>query len=128
MKGMELPINTLIVIVVAITILLAVIAIFFRVYNPSVNGINLETAKSNACQMLSSLQCSVDTSTIQVSNFDADDDGTKDPGTGFVFGVNEDCKDVVGLEKDNLAALCKCYYGIPNENGCKKTVCGCLAE
>ena len=133
MKGAELPINTLIIIVIGITVLLAAIAIFFGVFNPVRGGVNLETAKSNACQMLTSLGCNVDPNTITISNFDADKDGnTVDAGTenggNVIWTALVACSihnPDDGVYGDNLASLCHCWYGISSEKDCKEKVCGC---
>ena len=126
MKGAELPINTLIIIVIAIAILLAIIAIFYNIYNPSKQGITTETAKNNACQMLASMGCSVDTSTIAINNFDADkdgNDGADEAGSGWDWTASN-CNDLGS--GDNLASLCHCYYGMTSESDCKTKVCRCL--
>lgn len=126
MKGAELPINTLIIIVIALVILIAVIAIFFGVYNPSKEGINLEAAKSNACQMLASMNCGVSPASIIINNFDADKDGTVgDIGT-WTWG--DSCSPSPAADGDNLASLCACQYSInTNDADCRKTVCGCTS-
>jgi len=121
MKGAELPINTLIVIVLGVIILVAVIAIFFGPYFQTAGGVNLETAKSNACNMLASLRCNVNTYTIQINNFDANKDGSKNPGEELAYPPS--CLPAGGY--DNLARLCICYYGITDEDACIHTVCNC---
>ena len=128
MKGAELPINTLIIIVIAIAILLAIIAIFYNIYNPSKQGITTETAKNNACQMLASLGCSVDTNTIQISDFDADkdgNDGADETGSRVLdWSITALCPQAAD-PGDNLASLCHCYYGMTSESDCKTKVCRC---
>jgi len=78
MKGVELPINTLVIVVIALVILIALIALFYGVWAPSVEDIDLESAKNNACQMLISLGCDSEPEEISMSNFDADKDDTSD--------------------------------------------------
>jgi hypothetical protein len=126
MKGIELPISTLIVIVIAMTILLAVIAIFFGVYNPSKEGIEIETAKNNACQMLVSLGCNVHPVSIPVNNFDADKDKTFDPQ----IGTKANCNDPSDADThDSLWSICVCYYGLEQTDDgadkCKTQICNC---
>ena len=82
MKGMEMPISTIVIIVIVLIVLLAVIAMFFGVWNPGVSGISLEAAKDSACQRLVSIGC-VDTTQIVVNDFDADRDGTLDEGPSW---------------------------------------------
>jgi len=127
MKGIELPISTLIIIIVCIAVLLAIIMFFFGGYNPTRNAVNLETARSIACQKLTSMSCNVNPETIQVADFDADKNGNMNNlGTGSTGKC--DGSDQPG---DNLLMLCKCYYGIDDpvqstrEQNCKEKVCNC---
>ena len=120
MKGMELPVNTLIILVIAIIVLIAIVAFFWGVYDPSKQGMNLETAKTNACMMLNNLGCGVDTSTIAISGFDANKNGVLGD-----LGADGVCTQGGG---DNLHMLCKCYYGISGnseEEDCKTVICNC---
>jgi uncharacterized membrane protein len=125
MKGMELPVNTLIIVVIALVILLAILALFFGVW-PSVQGVSLEAAKNNACQILTSTGCTADPITIKVNDFDADKDGnygTAETGTTWTWGNS--CDPSRAADGDNLAALCACYYFITTDALCTSDVCGC---
>jgi len=124
MKGTELPINTLIIIVIAVAVLIAMIALFYYVYDPSRQGISLEAAKSNACQMLASLNCNVGADSISISNFDADKDGQRDPGSNVGTSI-ADCSNGNPSMNDNLMTLCACYYGFTEDSDCETNVCGC---
>lgn len=124
MKGVELPINTLIVVVIALAILLALIALFFGVWTPGSSGLNLDAAKNTACHMLVSTGCR-DAAQINVNDFDANKDGNLQSGTG-----TGDCE--TGGD-DNLYMLCKCWYNIRppiyaedtiNQN-CRQIICNC---
>jgi len=130
MKGMELPISTLVIIIVCIAVLLAVIMFFFGGYAQGSKAVNLETARSVACQKLASMNCdpNINPASIQVVDFDADKDGqTNNPGSGATGPCDTTSRG------DNLAMLCVCYYGIaitgpadPVGNPkCKKQVCNC---
>lgn len=127
MKGIELPISTLIIIVVCIAVLIAVIMFFFGGYNQGTKAVNLETARSTSCQKLASMSCNQEPQRIQVVEFDADKDGTMNNGG---MGVAACDGTAAG---DNLANLCKCYYGIniadladtAGMESCKKQVCNC---
>ena len=57
MKGIELPINTLIILVIALLILIAIIAFFLGVWGPGTSGVTLEATKTSACQRFISLDC-----------------------------------------------------------------------
>ena len=124
MKGIELPISTIVIIVIVLIVLLAIIAFFFGVWNPGVGGINLEAAKNSACQMLVSTGC-VDPSQIVINDFDADRDGKiglEDGGRGWTEGYST-CG-VGNDDGDNLAALCECWYNL-DEDSCKSQLCNC---
>jgi Tfp pilus assembly protein PilE len=122
MKGIELPINVMIIVLIALVVLIAIIALFTGVWNPGSQSLSLESAKSSACQKLVSAQCSFETYDIVVNNYDADNDGKIDPGTSF-----SKCSDWTGSTDydkcDNLYALCKKRLSI-SDNGCRQ-LCNC---
>ena len=125
----ELPINTIIIIIICIAVFLAVAILFFSVWNKSYPGINLEAAKNSACQMLVSMGCNSDSWNIPVNNFDANKDtyqyaGAKWKWEGATY--SELCDSAATESADNLAALCRCYYGKQNELECK-SLCMCGA-
>jgi hypothetical protein len=120
MKGIELPINVLIIIVIVLIVLLAVIAFFFGTWNPGVIGVSLESAKNNACQMLISTGCG-NPANIVVNGFDANKDGEINPGIGWVSGS---CG-TTSTYGDNLAALCECHYYLPDVDDCAEQLCRC---
>jgi flagellar basal body-associated protein FliL len=120
LKGVSLPINALVVIVLALIILIAILALFFGIWPSGSQSIGLEGAKNNACNMLLSFGCNEDTSNIVVNNFDADKDGELDPEIGF------DWNDPTNVNNhDNLAALCYNYFAISSDSDCKTQVCNC---
>jgi len=124
MKGLELPISTVVIIVIALVVLLAMIAFLFGVYGPGTESVNLETAKNNACRVYTSMGCVLETKDIPISNFDADQDGVVGD-TGAVTSIGS-CGPT-GVADDNLYMLCKCYYATDDdENLCKVRVCGCI--
>jgi hypothetical protein len=103
MKGISLPINVIVIIVLAMIVLLAVIALFFGVWKPE--QLTVEAAKNNACNMLVSTGCD-SASSIVVRDFDANQDGE----------VNSE---------DTLLALCDTWYNIDDDFECRKTICRC---
>ena len=126
MKGLDLTISAIILIILALVVLAAGATFFFGVFNPTYAGTNLETAKNAACQTLAGMGCTPNTWTIDVRNFDADKD------SGFDSGSGHDATTACGGAplNDNLFMLCRCYYGISGseteiDSNCKKTVCGC---
>ena len=115
MKGLELPVNVLIILVLGLIILIAVIVLVYDASKPAVSSVDLTTAKNNACQMLVSVGCGPGQSgSIRVSNFDANRDGEMDV-------------------KDTLLELCREYYLIDGSNDkyaspddqCRVEICGC---
>lgn len=109
MRGLELPINTMIIIILVLLVLVAVIALLMGVWKPGTAGLNLEQAKGSACQMYVNLGCSGDGKNIAVNNFDADKDGTIENSAAA---------------GDNLSKLATNYYGCTGET-CIKGLCGC---
>jgi hypothetical protein len=123
MKGLELPINVLIIVAIAIIVLIALVAMFYPNFKNSSITVNSDIYKSSACQIMMDRQCAPSPSEITIANFDADQDGQQDSGSVWTFGTSK-CRDKAGTGKDNLASLCECYYSITNENSCK-ALCGC---
>ena len=125
MKGIELPINALIVIAIALLVLLGIVALWMSGWSGGSQGITLEAAKSTGCGALmrNSSGCSaVDPSIIiyhgltpTVPTFDVNGDGK----VGVVDTAN----------LDNLTTLCIIYYGVPNDSASSKSpcrrICGC---
>ncbi len=66
----------------------------------------VENARSYGCGNLLENHCNKTTNEIKIEYFDAN-------------------KDVRLNEKDTLFELCKNYYGVETEYGCKTKVCGC---
>ena len=125
MKGVELPISTLVIVILALVVLLGILALFFGVVTPGSTSMTLEAAKNNACQMLISTNgCDTtdSTKTIVVNNFDANKDGKQVGGSAFDDTITG-CSST-SIAQDNLYMLCKCWY-ILDEASCKKNVCNC---
>jgi len=130
MKGIELPINILIIVVVAVIVLIAVIAMFYPAFNSGSGILTLEAAKTQACQsIVEGLKCDtgIGLNTIIIYDFDADKDNTKgttDAGTN----TGASCPTVgPPASNDNLYMLCQCYYqlsGASLPSDCRK-LCGC---
>jgi hypothetical protein len=138
MKGIELPMNTIIVIILVLIVLAALLGLFYGVWPIGAQTANLEAVKDNACHMfLSTGGCdSIDpeaTKNIFISNFDADRNGkTPDPGSGIGTEPNR-CQN--GLTtNDNLFMLCRCWYSVTGNNditldkNCRTQVCHCLTD
>ena len=126
MKGVELPINILVIVAVAVIVLLGLIALYFSGFLGPAGTITAQTAKGKYCAMVTQnpngceylASGGVDLSLIQVTEFDANQDGTINAGNTFVWA------DACRTKTDNLIALLKCHFGITTERDAKKA-CGC---
>lgn len=123
LKGISLPVNALVIIVLAVIILIAILALFYGLWPSGVSGVTLGAVKNNACQILLDTGC-VETRLIQINNFDADKDGTNDPGIEWTWGTVCPTGPADAESGDNLASLCECYYPITDDIGCKE-LCNC---
>jgi hypothetical protein len=104
-KGVELPINILVIVAIAVIVLLGLVALYFVGFNPFSTTAGLEGIKNKACQdLVQTNNCGVSTTTIQVN-----------------YDVNGD--DVVG-STDTLDLLCSKYYSRTTEAACKG-LCSC---
>ena len=125
MKGMELPISTLIIVIIALIILLAILALFYGVWGTSIPGVTLESVKNSACQILTSTGCTANPITIKVNDFDANNDGNMVGGSAFNnWGDATNCN-TGATSADNLASLCQCRYGRTIETECTSDICKC---
>jgi hypothetical protein len=116
MKAMELPISTLVVIVIAIIIFLALIAIFSGTFTPANKGFDLESATRATCQK-ASVYCNYTQSNgyavarAPVDGFDANKDGKLSHQYDATDKqLSSYCVD------DNLETLCGFYYGCQTIN------------
>ena len=138
MKGIELPISTIVVVVLVLIVLIAIIGLFYTTWPPGAQTATLESVKDNACSMLSSMggcnPTGVGTQSVSINNFDADKDGKIDPGSGegTADAANVDyCKNTDTVAQDNLFNLCKCWFGVTGSSdtalnyACKTQVCHC---
>jgi len=135
MKGVELPINILVIVAVAVVVLLGIVALYFVGWSPFPATVGLESAKNEGCrQLVQERRCGTDTWNIEIDNFDADQDGAVgSQDTGIVVGP---CRGTVGQAEDTLFMLCYCHYAMDQigppalttdqVNARCKELCGCL--
>jgi hypothetical protein len=125
-KGIELPINILVVVAVAVIVLLGLVALYFSGFMGPAGVMNQESAKQKYCALVmrSPDGCAggVALSSITVSDFDADRDGSLDAGTTWDWATST-CG-AGASEEDNLAALLACYFGVTSERDGLLS-CGC---
>jgi hypothetical protein len=126
-KGIELPINILVVVAVAVIVLLGLVALYFSGFMGPAGVMNQESAKQKYCALVmrspNGCQGGVALESIAVSDFDADRDGTlgtDETGSGWTWGTSS-CG---GADGDNLAALLACYFGVTTERDGLLS-CGC---
>jgi len=135
MKGIELPINILVVVAVAVIVLLGIVALYFAGFIEPAGTMTAQTTKTKYCSQVSQnpngciyvASGGVDLTKIQINDFDANQDGTIVGGTTFAW--NTACGTVVG-STDNLVALLKCQFGIVGTDAdttdrAQKKACGC---
>ena len=127
MKGIELPINILVVVAVAVIVLLGLVALYFSGFVGPAGVMNQESAKQKYCAIImrSPDGCTggTDLNSIIISDFDADRDGELDVGSTWDWDTSSCGGDVTDNE-DNLASLLACYFGVTSErNGLAS--CGC---
>ena len=142
MKGIELPINVLVIVAVAVIVLLGIVALFMIGFSPFSTVSGQESYKNAACTQLVRGGC-VDSPDIVTVNFDADEDGIVcstnsndwcsldgeliNQGT---VGNRPSCNSpgkCIGPpveDPDTLMDLCANFYQASTETACKK-VCGC---
>ncbi|MFH1474101.1 MAG: hypothetical protein ABIE55_04415 [Candidatus Aenigmatarchaeota archaeon] len=132
MKGMELPINAIIVIVIVLIVLTTGLAFFFNAFDPSSVGSSLQSATSSTCIKINPDFCKnkdperTIASRMAVQDFDANNNGV----------VNEHVPNgqySTSIGDDNLDELCSNFYSCSQAsadwgawyNCCLKKVCGC---
>lgn len=119
-KGLQLPVNVLVVMIVAIIALAGVLSLFLGGYNQPSGTVGLEGARNAGCtQLLSSGKCSDANAPtfIGIKNYDANEDGRT-----FQTSVQ------AAANGDSLAALCVNKYAADVTNmvrTCNIRVCGC---
>lgn len=122
MKGAELPINIIIVFVLALAVLIAMIAVFMGVWTPGSAGIGAESAKNTGCQKYVGLgKCEektdsgstiyIETVTCKCNEVDAVVDKDLDGVAGKKDSVEK-------YDVDNLEDLAKCCYGTTSAQLC----------
>lgn len=111
MKAMELPISTLIIVVIAIIIFLALIAIFSGTFTPANKGFDLESATRATCQKASVYCNYTDFNKYVVARMPVDGfDANKDGKLSHQYDTNDKQLSSYCVD-DNLETLCGFYYG-----------------
>jgi len=127
MKGVELPINILVIVAIAVIVLLGLVAVYFVGFNPFSSVAGIEGIKNDACRVLvQGKNCAELTSNIvfdgaMLRQFDANKNNAMVATAVSSWGTA--CPDALWTG-DNLAALCACYYSRSTEAQCK-ALCSC---
>lgn len=120
MKGIELPINVLVIVAIAVIVLLGIVVLYFIGFNPFSGSISITSLKNSGCSNFS-------------LNFNCGSRGTG--GIGSPNDPEDICLPVNtyltrpcfpnGPEASNLQQLCTGYFGASTPAQCRQ-VCGCL--
>lgn len=111
MKGAELPINIIIVFILALAVLIAMIAVFMGVWTPGSAGLGQESAKNSGCQKYVGLQlCDDKTDKGDTINIETVTCKCSKADIGSGTTTTDESIDVNTLEH-----LAKCCYGRTDE-------------
>jgi hypothetical protein len=107
-KGIELPINILVIVAIAVIVLLGMVALYFTGWSPFGGTVGIESIKNSACiDYARNNDCTPDPATIPV-NYDVDGDGTID------------------VANDNLQEFAEAFYGCSDGDvNCVRQLCAC---
>jgi len=108
MKAIEISVNIMVILVIALIVLVSIILIFMGIWNPSIGNIQITTIKDEACNRLVSTGCG-SPSSITNLNIDLNDNGK------------------AGEPEDTLLLLCQKYFDRQDEDSCKQ-LCGCTVS
>jgi len=114
-KGIELPINILVVVAVAVIVLLGVIALYFGGFMGPAQTMTQEAAKNSACSYVMNKVGGCMT---------ADPSGIIFGGAGGPPGFDADADGDIDTT-DTLQALCDTYYNAGGDAPTCRRVCGC---
>jgi len=137
MKGLELPLSTIVIIAMVLIVLLGIVALWISGFGGGATAISVEAAKSAGCgRLMRDIRtCSAvdpygeipfDGSVPGVPKFDVNKDGLF---CSVIASVPPAVGPCAGQPTDTLQTLCETYYGISPTDAqrfsqCRK-VCGC---
>ena len=105
MKGIELPINVLVIVAIAVIVLLGLVVLYFIGFNPFSGSISLTSLKNQGCSNFS-------------LNFNCGGRGATT--SDIILPANS-----YNLRANTLNALCNQYFNATTEAECR-SLCGCL--
>ena len=126
-KGIELPINILVIVALAVVVLLGVVAMYMSGTTPFIKGIGYEGIKTTGCRLL--LQDDCTTSPWQIpAKMDVDEDGAICPPLSTatdVTGVDTTATGcTLATKADSLQYFMEEHFGSADIADTKKK-CGC---
>ena len=107
MKGVELPINILVIVAIAVIVLLGLVALYFTGFGPFSATAGQEAIKNQACVDLNPRAGCIDDPSTIVVNYDVVD---KDTGADLA---------------DNWQTFADQFYGCAGDSSCARRICGC---
>lgn len=112
MKGLSLPINVLIIVIVAVIVLLGVMTLFMGSWTPFGQSMSAEAAKAAGCRKV------INNCDAQSNEYDGEEYRFNGENGMPSFDVNGDGN--TGTADDTMYDLCNNFYG----TDCK-SLCGC---
>ena len=108
MKGIELPINILVIVAIAVIVLLGMVALYFAGWSPFSGSVGIESVKNAAClNYTRASDCAPTPSTVPI-NYDVNGDGT------------------IAVANDNLQSFATAFYGCGTADvNCVRQLCAC---
>lgn len=120
MKGVELPINVLVIVAIAVVVLLGLIVLYFVGFNPFSGGVSLTGLKNAGCAAFTiQYDCGNRISDAALSDKGCGTDKTcfiDLPANSYLTGTE--------ANSNTLLKLCQQELGAPTDADCKR-VCGC---
>jgi hypothetical protein len=104
MKGIELPINVLVIVAIAVIVLLGLVVLYFIGFNPFSGSVSLTSLKSQGCSNF--------TLNYDCGRRGANTNDISLPGNSYgVYTLQELCEDYLNVSSGDTAgcaALCGC--------------------
>lgn len=121
MKAISLPVNSLIIIVIALIVLIAIFGIFFGIWNPTKSTVGLDAATRTACQAINPISCrdAYKSTRIPIYNFDSNKNGNVNDHARSPTDCSDPPDGIICYGQDNFEMLCYNYYGGPLSLGAK---------
>ena len=104
MKGVELPINILVVVAIAVIVLLGLVALYFIGFNPFSVTTAVESAKNNACRDYLHQNPVCDDAYTVTFEYPAGTATTLGDFTNDYYG----CSNVAGVDESCARRVCGC--------------------